>query len=1101
MSDIIFSMVYVYAYFFNFLYCYENNSIFERKRVFLKANLKWPVLCCAVCLILGLLMSCSPGNVDRRDDDDDVTKIGITTESNADDDVTEPDSTTDDNDNDEPTPNSEYTLSLDTVHVILSELGYEGSVVDVMSALSGRSAGENGINNAVIKNGQVCVCLKDGVNALCGSLANDYDASAHEGEEVKIGPDGNWTVGGEDTGKHAYGRKDGDNDGRDDVDGSLILSPEKIEKISDLCDKKGFIVTLSDGSTVNSSAEVPAKHAIILHEGKAATCTENGWNSYEICEKCDYTTYSEIAASHDIINHKGRVATCTEAGWNSYETCSNCDYTTYEEIAATGHAVITHTAKAATCTEIGWDAYETCSNCDYTTYEEIAATGHAIITHTAKAPACTEIGWEAYETCLNCDYTTYEEIAATNHTIITHAAKEPTCTEIGWEAYGACLNCDFNTYVELPAKDHTMVGGVCKDCGYGNLKNIVLTSNVTSVLINGSEYHKITLYAQIFGDVDISSVNLYGAGQTYYGTMNDDGAYSTNGDELSNDNVYTLKVSLYITEEGSYSFVASTEGTDALTSNEVTVEFINNISSEELDKMEEVDETIDSEIFEQDSFENLEKEEKKQIVEDQLTQLEEQQLIVSGSVIYNEDTSSFTFQYESGALGAIVMEEIGKDTAIDLELDLSDIASNTKGSAIDAIVLWSFDQLWDDPSFRTSFYEDAVAEWVNDGIDAFVDWNVTIEDYKKLSEYEIIILSAHGSYYEYKTGHVYTEKLPSIILTERATREKDELYAEDLKMHRIGKISVLGGTMYTILPDFWTYYYGAGALDGSFVFSESCEFAGAYNDVDDKMFDAILDSSAESVIGFHNSVAADYSRNLMKYYVSALIAGYTAEEAFEMAKAEYGANDYFPGRELFGPTAYPIMNGNKASSLISSDLENGSFEDKVDLSGWEYEGDVRVLTQLGALSPRDEDKMAILTTGIGSGESGYLGATEGSVLYQTFYVGANNTTLSFMYNVVSEEPHEFIGSSFDDRFYAEIVTENGNKYIIASESVNASTWYKVQGIDFDSGDHTAYETGWKFTEYDLSAFSGQFVTVRFVTYDVGDSRYDTAALIDSVTLN
>ena len=35
----------------------------------------------------------------------------------------------------------------------------------------------------------------------------------------------------------------------------------------------------------------------------------------------------------------------------------------------------------------------------------------------------------------------------------------------------------------------------------------------------------------------------------------------------------------------------------------------------------------------------------------------------------------------------------------------------------------------------------------------------------------------------------------------------------------------------------------------------------------------------------------------------------------------------------------------------------------------------------------------------------------------------------------------------------------------------------------------------------ISAFQNQYITLRFVTYDVGDSVYDTAALIDCVALN
>ena len=40
---------------------------------------------------------------------------------------------------------------------------------------------------------------------------------------------------------------------------------------------------------------------------------------------------------HDLTSHEGKEATCTEAGWQEYETCLRCDYSTYETIEAMGH--------------------------------------------------------------------------------------------------------------------------------------------------------------------------------------------------------------------------------------------------------------------------------------------------------------------------------------------------------------------------------------------------------------------------------------------------------------------------------------------------------------------------------------------------------------------------------------------------------------------------------------------------------------------------------------------------------------------------------------------------------------------------------------------
>ncbi len=40
---------------------------------------------------------------------------------------------------------------------------------------------------------------------------------------------------------------------------------------------------------------------------------------------------------HDIVSHSAKAATCEEIGWNAYEECSLCDYSTYNEIATLGH--------------------------------------------------------------------------------------------------------------------------------------------------------------------------------------------------------------------------------------------------------------------------------------------------------------------------------------------------------------------------------------------------------------------------------------------------------------------------------------------------------------------------------------------------------------------------------------------------------------------------------------------------------------------------------------------------------------------------------------------------------------------------------------------
>ena len=213
-------------------------------------------------------------------------------------------------------------------------------------------------------------------------------------------------------------------------------------------------------------------HDLVQHAAKAPTCTDIGWDAYEACSRCAYTTRKELPAQHDLKQHAAKAPACTEIGWDAYETCSRCDYTTYAEQPALKHDLVQHDAQAATCTEKGWDAYKTCSRCDHTTYAELPALNHALVQHDAQAATCTEIGWDAYKTCsrLGCNYTTYQEIPALKHDLVHHDAKAPTCTEIGWNAYDTCSRCNYTTYAELPALNHdyqaVTVEPTCETDGY-----------------------------------------------------------------------------------------------------------------------------------------------------------------------------------------------------------------------------------------------------------------------------------------------------------------------------------------------------------------------------------------------------------------------------------------------------------------------------------------------------------------------------------------------------------------------------------------------------------------------------------------------------------
>ena len=156
-----------------------------------------------------------------------------------------------------------------------------------------------------------------------------------------------------------------------------------------------------DFSKINTNTNIYAYyeklhvHTVVIDARVEPTCTTTGLTEGSHCETCgEVIVKQEVveALGHDKVSHEAQAPTCTEIGWDAYETCSRCDYTTYVEKAALGHDKVSHEAQAPTCTEIGWDAYETCTRCDYTTYVEKAALGHSW--------NATEYTWsEDYSSC------------------------------------------------------------------------------------------------------------------------------------------------------------------------------------------------------------------------------------------------------------------------------------------------------------------------------------------------------------------------------------------------------------------------------------------------------------------------------------------------------------------------------------------------------------------------------------------------------------------------------------------------------------------------------------------------------------------------------
>jgi len=211
---------------------------------------------------------------------------------------------------------------------------------------------------------------------------------------------------------------------------------------------------------------------------QAPTCTESGWDDYQICtyDGCDYSTYKEIPAlGHSFVSYEAKEPTCTEIGWKAYEVCERCSLSNYVELAIDedNHDLVQCEGKAPTYEDYGWADYEYCQrdNCYYSTYVKLPQLKHNLVSYPKKEPTCTEVGWYQYYKCTgcateNCDYSTYVEIPATGHTETVAKAVAPTCTQTGLTEGTRCSVCKASIIKQeiIPANGHEFSDGTCNNC-------------------------------------------------------------------------------------------------------------------------------------------------------------------------------------------------------------------------------------------------------------------------------------------------------------------------------------------------------------------------------------------------------------------------------------------------------------------------------------------------------------------------------------------------------------------------------------------------------------------------------------------------------------
>ena len=150
----------------------------------------------------------------------------------------------------------------------------------------------------------------------------------------------------------------------------------------------------NDTSHWHQCINCSAKKDEVAHEWVEATCT-----TPKTCSVCSKTEGNVL--EHNFVHHNAKAATCTEIGWDAYDTCTRCDYTTYSEISATGH---TYKSEWNSNSEKHWHE---CAVCKDKKDEADHTWGVGVIT----TPATTTSEGVKTFTCEICKATKTESIA------------------------------------------------------------------------------------------------------------------------------------------------------------------------------------------------------------------------------------------------------------------------------------------------------------------------------------------------------------------------------------------------------------------------------------------------------------------------------------------------------------------------------------------------------------------------------------------------------------------------------------------------------------------------------------------------------------------
>ena len=346
------------------------------------------------------------------------------------------------------------------------------------------------------------------------------------------------------------------------------------------------------------------------------------------------------------------------------------------------------------------------------------------------------------------------------------------------------------------------------------------------------------------------------------------------------------------------------------------------LTASEVKEMQQTDAAVTA-LTDSAAYAGMSEEARQTVALAQLDELAAQGLIKKDSIYVDAKNGMISFTYSCGALGGILLTDTESEADAALPgpepEDTPALLAAENGTVGNAVIYYAFDNGVN--SNRYPYYSYMKDYWNGFGLDTHLDMMVTVSDLKRMADYDLAILSAHGAYYTYEYGWLWKKQAtaPILLLLEKSDFWNDLRYGMDLLSHRVIKVN----GCYAVTGDFFRNAYRGGKMNGTIVLSETCEFYGRSGHVDTALSDGLLSGGAAAVAGFVNNVYSVYSRSMLWATVNRLIEGETLQQAIDYGLEVYGENDIVwylnqnTGRHPHSAASYPIIQGDGTVRLTA----------------------------------------------------------------------------------------------------------------------------------------------------------------------------------------